>query len=138
MITTSFDKGLGDIYFISNTPHFLYKKMRQNSFVQHISQLPAEQLISEFNKRANTPIVKAVELAEVYAFFISLTFKDMWEVGDFFKTALNIKFEWFAAIAKLYLQNYTPPPIIQCIVPSDITSIEQFKVYNSHINFNIQ
>jgi hypothetical protein len=104
-----FSKEIGDIYFVANTPTSFYRMMRQNYFIQkQLSVLPAEVLISEFYRRAKEPVNNHDEIAEIYAIFIALTFKEPEEVSQFFQDALNMKFEWFADIARYYLDNPTP------------------------------
>ena len=104
----SISKEIADIYFIANTPSSFYRMMRENYFMQtSLAPVPSNILIDEFNKRASS-VDSPTDIANVYALFIALTFKEPNEVKDFFQKAKDIKFEWFSQIAQYYLQNPTP------------------------------
>src|ERR1017187_960521 len=104
----SFSNELADIYFIANSPSSFYKMMRENYFIKtKLAVIPSSELIEEFNKRVKEPVNTSKEIANIYAIFIALTLKEPNEVKQFFEDATKIKFEWFAEIAKYYLQNPT-------------------------------
>lgn len=126
-----FPDSIRDIYFIANTPLFLYQKLRENDFVVSLSEANTEELIEEFRKRINSPIRKDSELAEVYAILIALSFKKKDEVEKIFKEASQIKYEWFSIIANYYLQNYNPPPTFSSysVEPSNLIVNSGVKMY---------
>ncbi len=110
MLEKSFNKNIAAIYFIANSALALLKTMRANYFVANeLSKLPVHILIGEFKKRAgdNNP-KSSTDIAELYAIFIALTFKEKNEVENFFTEATDIKFEWFSEIAKSYLTSNIP------------------------------
>jgi hypothetical protein len=123
----SVPKSVVDIYYLANTPYFLYRQLRCDPYVNVISNYDAQELINEFKGRAEKPIESMEDMAIVYAVLVAITFKEIREVGDFFKGVQKIKYEWFSDIATLYLSNYKPAPIIQSftVLPSKASEATQ-------------
>lgn len=109
----SYKKEVAKIHFISNSSMLFYREMRNNYYVNTIlANESTQSLIEKFKEVASTAS-NSLEIANAYAIFIALTFKN--DSKDFFKEALNIKFEWFSIIANYYLTGNTPPPQINNI-----------------------
>jgi len=122
-------KSIIDIYYLANTPSFLYKMLRQDSYVQLLSQNSTSELIKSFEERASKPISTIQEMAMSYAFLVALSFKEIHEVKGFFEYAKNIKFEWFSEVANFYLTEYKPAPIIQSInIANENPKINQYNI----------
>ena len=100
-------KTLTDIYLVSNTPLYLFEGMRRSPAVsEYLAMFSAGDLIREFLNRIESPVSNGYEIAEIYAIYIALTFKDDDDVRIFFTSVREkIKFEWFSKIADYYLLN---------------------------------
>src|SRR5579864_8603396 len=98
----SYSQQLTDIYVVSNTPTFLYEKMRQSPIVNDIlAKVDKEILFDEFQHRISNPITKQSEIAELYAILIALSFKSGDDIVGFFRAVKDrIKYEWFSKIAE--------------------------------------
>jgi hypothetical protein len=105
-----YKRPLGDIYLVSNTPSFLYDKMRRSPIVaEYLAKASPDELITEFDLRVKQPIESAAEIAILYGLLVALTFKQDAKVRAFFESVRDhIKFEWFSTIAKYYLTERTP------------------------------
>ena len=113
-IELSTPKSISDIYFLSNTPSFLYNMMKQDSYVHLISNYDAKELFDEFYKRANAPIATLEEMSLMYAILVALTLKPLVDVKEYLDDIQkNIGFEWFADIVQLFYNNKINDPIIQ-------------------------
>jgi hypothetical protein len=104
--------------------------MRQDQFVQSLSKNSTSDLIDTFNAKASVPIYSIEEMALMYAILVSLSFKPINEIRDFYRhIEETIKFEWFGEISKLYFKNFKPSPIVTNInIPTPVP--------NSNITFN--
>lgn len=99
---------LSNLYIICNTPLFLYKRFREDSFVKHLADSNStNQLIEYFLEIGKKGIFTLPELATAYAIYISLTFKDYESVARFYENEGNINFEWFGDIKQIYISSYT-------------------------------
>lgn len=106
-------KSISEIYYLANTPSFIYNIMSRDQYVQSLAEYSSEDLIETFKTKANSAISTFDEMALMYAILVALTLKPINEVRDFFKyVEETIKFEWFGEIIKLYFNNYKPSPII--------------------------
>jgi hypothetical protein len=108
MAQLSLHKSIAAIYAVANSPLTFYAMMRDNYYVREISKLPTTDLVKEFQRRIGIPLNNSSEVAEAYAFFIALTFKNKTEVEDFFKQGSKLQFEWFPVIANMFLVDNTP------------------------------
>ena len=103
--------------------------MRENYFVQtKLAVISTEDLLEAFYQLASSNIETPVEIANVYAIFVALTFKEPSEVKDFFKKSLEIKFEWFAIIAQYYLED--PTPVVSYKTVKIVPKIETTNISN--------
>lgn len=107
-------KSISEIYFLANTPSFLYNMLRQDSYVQFLSNHDSKELISEFEKKSSQPIYTIEDMSLMYAILVALTIKPLNETKEFLqKVEERIKFEWFADIIKLFFNNHINDPIIK-------------------------
>lgn len=102
---------LTSIYLLCNSANMLYRQMRKNYFVNSVlAKFQTDELINEFERRKASPVANTIELAEIYAIFVALTFKDDPEDFDkvkaFFENAKKIQFEWFSEIARIHLKTF--------------------------------
>jgi hypothetical protein len=124
------------IYYLANTPSFLFRMLREDNFVRLISYRDSQELIKLFNSEAEKELKSSDQVAFLYALYIALTFKERNEVGEFFKQGLAIKFDWFADISKLYFQNYIAAPIVTHIPIVGDQPIKQSVIITGDINFH--
>lgn len=95
------------LYTISNTPRFLYSKLREDIFVQDIAKrMSEEDIMREIIERGKVGIRSIQELALMYAMYISLTFKNYKKVEIFYNNDGKINFEWFADFRTIYFATY--------------------------------
>ncbi len=100
---------LAQLYVICNTPHFLYRKFRNDGITKNISDFPTEKIISALLKLGSEGVSNINELAYFYAVYISLTLKDDYEnVRNFYNKEGSIGFEWFPEIKSIYLTSTIP------------------------------
>ena len=102
-----YSQQLTDIYVVSNTPSFLYEKLKQSPIVNDIlAKVDKEKLFDEFQHRISNPINKQSEIAELYAVLIAISFKSGEDIVGFFRSVKDsIKYEWFSKIAEFCLSQ---------------------------------
>ncbi len=126
---------LVQLYLISNTPNFLYRKFREDYFVKNLAERPFDELKTTFLDVGRKGISKVDELVLAYALYISMTFKDYREVSFFYKEEGNINFEWFSDIKNIFLSSNNPSQQISFDV-SDFTTTLPTMNYNIETNYN--
>jgi hypothetical protein len=100
---------LVEIYIISNTPLSLYKRFREDEFVQFIAKsFAAKDLINNFISLGNAGVSNIQELVIAYALYVAITFKDYETAASFYNNEGKINFEWFGEIKEIFLSSYKP------------------------------
>ncbi len=102
----SFPETISAAYFIANTPFFLYKYLRETSFVKDIlASYSTDDLVNEFESRASKEISSSNQLAELYAILAAITYKNDGRSHAFLTKCKEIKYEWFSKFAEYYFLN---------------------------------
>jgi hypothetical protein len=93
-------------YAISNTPHFFYRKLRNDPFVIDIAKYPIQSITKTFIQLGENGIESVKELVYLYALYIALTRKeDYIQVKQFYDNEGAIGLEWFPEIKSIYLSS---------------------------------
>lgn len=119
-------ESLVEDYVVSNTPEYLYKKLRSNLSVQWMAKNLQAQTIVEIYKEIQQKKVKSAEdIALAYGALVSLSFKDYSETQPVLESLPLEGFEWGAKIKELIISLVTPtliitttlPPLLKKLVP---------------------
>jgi len=95
-----------EIYALSNTPHYLYEKLKELDSPINISKKYNSSEITEvFHKLLENKISTISELVFAYALIIALTYKPYKEVKTFFEDIAKIDIKWFDKISDIYLST---------------------------------
>lgn len=133
------NKAWASIYYVSNTPSFFFNRMRENSLVHEISDLPSKQLIDFFWSMAAKPISKENELISIYGVCIALTFKTGNEVVTFFKNVSEkIKFEWFPDICRFYFELDQIQTTTQEVKGYSVENIQSLQISEPEIDYGVR
>ncbi len=129
--TVDAPKSVVDIYFLANTPYYLYAMLRRDSFVISLSSKDSNTLIQEFKDKANAGIRSQEEMASLYATLVALTFKPMAEVRDFMSSIKEgASYEWFPDIINLFFANYKDDLVFNNIVIENNKEDQLVSTYN--------
>jgi hypothetical protein len=92
-----------EIYLFSNTPLYLFKKLRQLQAVQQLAQnSDAKELFEEYLRRVKEVERTLDDVAIAYACLVALTYKERREAISIFQLINPIDLQWVSAIRDLY------------------------------------
>ncbi len=98
-----------ETYLVSNTPLYLYKRLRCLPAVRDLaSSVRGDELASEYHRRVNTKDRTPEDMAIAYACLAALTHKQPSEAISLFRSLDLSSLEWAPTIRALYFAKMTP------------------------------
>lgn len=98
-------KGLKEIYMVSNTPDYLFKKFRELASVQTLSQKNnVEALQNILTEIASEPISEIHALISVYAILVALSFKPVSQIKTLLEN-LELQIQWGDRLKSIVLAH---------------------------------
>jgi len=92
-----------EAYLVSNTPLYLYKRLRRLAAVQYLaSAVRKDEIAAEYSKRANVSNRSPDDVAIAYACLVALTHKDPSEAVPFLRSLDLGGLDWAPAIRDVY------------------------------------
>lgn len=104
---------LVQIFILSNTPYYLYKKFSAEVSIQKFSEkYSTDKLIKLFKREQGKDKTTYEDVVLFYAIIIALTKKPYREVKDFFLGLNNASFRWARQISEIYAAKRFPQSIV--------------------------
>jgi hypothetical protein len=92
-----------EVYLVSNTPLYLFKKLRQLQAVQQLAQdADAKELFAEYLRRVEAEERTLDDVATAYACLVAITYKDPSEATSLLRSLDPAGLDWTTAIRNLY------------------------------------
>ncbi len=105
IMTEAEKSSLGEIILVSNTPQFLFRRLRENYTVRKIAErFTTKQIIQDLRKWGKTLKSADEPEAMVYAHLVALSFKDL---GEYQREVESLAFpiRWFPHIKEMVLRS---------------------------------
>ena len=91
-----------EVYLVSNTPLYLYKRLRQLEAVHHLaSAVTGKDLLAEYLKRAKAKDRTPDDVAIAYACLVAITLRDLDEADPLLRSLESTSLNWAPAIRDL-------------------------------------
>jgi hypothetical protein len=111
------------IFILSNTPHFLYKKFSAHPSINKLSQqFSTSELFDFFEEIQAKDKTTYEDISSFYAIIIALTKKPYIEVKSFFIKLPDASFRWARQISEIFIAKRKSESLItlNCKYKSDI------------------
>jgi hypothetical protein len=108
-----------EAYLVSNTPIYLYKRLRRLAAVQYLADaVPGKGIAAEYLRRTKVSDRSPDDLAVAYACLVSLTYKPPREALPLFRSLDLSSLDWAPAIRDVFFAK-TPSGLSHSIMITD-------------------
>jgi len=117
-----------ETYLVSNTPLYLYKRLRDLPAVQRLAEdNDVEELGSEYLRRAKTIPRKPDDVALAYACLVALTTKEWRRVMPLIRLLDLSDLDWASLLRDIYLARLSPEESISIKAPAKLPRVRVVK-----------
>jgi hypothetical protein len=116
-----------EVYLVSNTPLYLYKRLRGLPAVQQLAQATGvKELKAEYLRRAGSGRHKPDDVATAYACLIAITHKDPDEAVPILRSLDTGGLDWAAVLRDLYFVKSPAGRAYRVTVPAPSSTTPKF------------